>query len=361
MPPPIGSMPEPPDPAAPLNLPPFQLPQGFNVGGVPAGAKKPTIDEMVAQKQAMMQAVLGQYQNDFANNPGNVGKLVEVMGGLLLPTVPLAKPSIGGSFQLINQPTYPRLVMALDGLEKEGKTHFALTAPDPIGYCAFDIGDEGVVDKFLGLGHNPIAKKVIHKAEYFVNIQKGMDQAAIMKEVIPVWDQFLTDWKAMMHALKKANLRTGILDTGSEAWEVLRLARFGKLTQIMPHHYTALNTEYRNLIREVFNTPGNLILLHKLKAQWLDNPSTGKANKTGNYERAGYSDTGFLVQVNALSWREKDPTTGAKTGPFHVTVRDCRQNATIAGQDFAGPMCHFGWVGMAVFPGTQPSDWGLTF
>lgn len=283
------------------------------------------------------------------NVPSGFGQQMANMAA----STPAPAQSIGGSFQVANVPTPPRLILALDGLEKEGKTHFALTAPGPIAYCAFDIGDEGVIDKFQ-------TKKVIHKADYFVNVPKGVDQASMMKLVEPVWDQFLADWKVAMLQMKQGHIRTLILDTGSEAWEVLRLARFGKLTQIMPHNYTALNTEYRNLIREAFNTPGNLIILHKLKAQWIDNPATGKGSKTGQYERAGYADTGFLVQVNALAYRERNPETGQKTGAFHVQVRDCRQNPLLNGQDFAGPVCSFPFLGAAVFPGTDPfTHWGL--
>ena len=44
---------------------------------------------------------------------------------------------------------YLRLVVRVGGLEKEGKTHFALTAPGPIGAIDMDRGMEGVVEKFL--------------------------------------------------------------------------------------------------------------------------------------------------------------------------------------------------------------------
>ena len=260
--------------------------------------------------------------------------------------------SIGGSFKKVNSTPPRRLVAAVDGLEKEGKTHFALTAPGPIAYCAFDIGDEGVVEK---VQHT----KAVHKADYFISVEKGMSPEDVMKLAMPVWDQFIYDWKTMMAELKAGHLMTGVLDTGSEAWEVLRLARFGKLTQIMPHNYTALNTEYRNLVREVFSTPGNLVILHKLKKEWINDPLTGKGNKTGNYERAGYADTGFLVQANLVAWREKDMATGKKSGAFHITVNDCRQNPMIAGLDLEGPMAHWAWLGVNVYPDTSLEDWGM--
>lgn len=267
---------------------------------------------------------------------------------------------IGGSFQVANESPLPRLVVAVDGLDKEGKTNLGLTAPGPLAYCAFDQGHEGVIEKFQ-------TTKPIQRADYFVNISKGMDQSKVMQEVLPVWDQFLTDWKLAMGALKKGHMRTLVLDTASEAWEVLRLARFGKLAQVLPHHYTALNAEYRNLVREVYNTPGNLILIHKLKAEWVDNPATGKGGKTGAYVRAGYADTAFLAQANVLCWREKNQETGQKTGPYHVTIQNCRQNPLAAGVDLSTdlldpppefmPQANFQWLGVSVYPQTSPEDW----
>jgi len=263
---------------------------------------------------------------------------------------------IGGTFQIANQPPKRRLVVAVDGLEKEGKTNFALTAPGPMTYQNFDIGAEGVIEKFQ-------TSKIIYRADYGIVITKDDNQATIMEKIGPAWETFVKDYKIALNQAKGVTkgpvVRSLVWDTGSEGWEVLRLARFGKLTQVMPHNYTALNSEYRNLLREVFDTPANMIILHKLKKEWLNDPLTGKGNKTGNYERAGYADTGFLVQVNVLCWRDKgvkpnplDPSAG-----FHVTVQNCRQNPGIVGLDLEGGMATFPWLAVNVYPETSLEDW----
>jgi len=257
---------------------------------------------------------------------------------------PGLKASIGGSFKLANEAPQPRLIVAVDGLEKQGKSHFALTAPGPIAYQGTDIGLEGVVEKFQ-------TEKEVHVAEYGFTIQKTDTPQDIVTKAEPQWTQFLTDYRdVLIPGLKTKKIRSGIWDTGSELWEFLRLARVGKLTQVMPHHYTALNQEYSQLIKEVYDTPGNLLILHKLKAEWKDNPMTGKGGKTGNYERSGFAGTGFLVQVNITAWRDTD-------GEFHVTVKDCRQNPAIAGLDLAGPMATFPFLGVHVYPNTTLEDW----
>ena len=253
---------------------------------------------------------------------------------------------LGGSFKIAAGQVKRRLIVALDGLEKEGKTNFALTMPGPIAYQSLDIGLEGVVEKFQ-------TAKQIFLAEYGILVSKGDSQEAIMAKALPEYEKFVKDYKdVMIPGFKTGKIRSGVWDTGSEIWELQRLARFGKLTQVMPHHYTALNLEYQNLIKEVYETPGNLCILHKLKPEWKDNPATGKGNKTGNYERSGFGGTGFLVQVNATAWRDKD------TGTFHITVKDCRQNPSIMGLDLEGDLATFPWLAVNVYPDTSLDDWG---
>lgn len=224
----------------------------------------------------------------------------------------------------------PRLIVAIDGLEKQGKTHWALTAPDPIGLIDFDVGSEGVVSKFV-----KEEKKIMT-----VNIkvpETRADAAKSATEANAVWREFKAAYDYSLQ-----NFRTTIIDTATEAWELLRMARFGKLTQVMPHHYVTVNTEFRRLIRSAYDTDSNLILIHKRKKQWREG-SDGKANWTGDYERNGFSDTGFLVQVNAIATR--------KNGEFHIHVVDCRQNAQCAGLDMTDPMNTFQWLSDMVFEG----------
>jgi hypothetical protein len=252
--------------------------------------------------------------------------------------------TIGGSYKKSFGKAQRRLICAIDGMEKEGKSHFALTMPGPIAYQGLDIGIEGVVEKFQD-------QKEIWIAEYDLGVEKNDNQAQIMAKAGPVWDSFSTDFKDVtVKQMSQLQIRSAVWDTGSDIWELQRLARLGKLTQVMPHHYTALNSEYQNLVREIFKTGGNMCILHKLKAEWKDNPLTGKGNKTGQYERSGFAGTGFLVQVNARCWRDKE-------GEFHLTVENCRQNPSIAGLDLSGQMCSFPWLGVHVYPDTDLDYW----
>jgi hypothetical protein len=264
----------------------------------------------------------------------------------------------GTSFGTVSA-TRRRLIMAIDGLEKQGKTHFALTAPKPCAILNFDIGLEGVVQKFDdGKGYYP--------ANYFAEAQANAQATA--DKANAVWSQLMTDYQ---WALK--NCRTIVADTASETWETLRLARFGKLTQVMPHHYGPVNAEFRKLIRMAYDHDCNLILLHKLKSVYENKVnSQGKevSNKIpGAFARQGMGDTGFLVQLNAVAYRgdvESPPVpqndyytniSPLATGDFNLYIRDCRQNAELAGQVIPQALLTFSEVAQMILPDTSAKDW----
>lgn len=230
-----------------------------------------------------------------------------------------------------NFKTHSRLIIDLAGEEKTGKTHFAFTCPAPIFEHSFDIGNEGVIDKFL-------LKKKIMVAEYELEVQPDSDAGA--REVAEcanrLWEQFVSNFR---DGLASCGNGTTMIDTGTEMWELLRLARFGKLTQIMPQQYTAVNKEMQSLIRECYNHNGSTIFLTKMKPEWenyKDANGRDKSRKTGSMERSGFKDMPFQVQVVATCNREDQEEGGSV---FSVTIDSCRQNpemnnATIENADF---------------------------
>lgn len=214
-----------------------------------------------------------------------------------------------------------RMIVSVRGLEKQGKTHFALTAPDPIAVFSLDIGTEGVVSKFKRDG-----KKIIIK-----DLSTGGDA----DEGEKVWEGFK---KAYSACLQDSQVKTVVIDTETELWELIRLARFGKLTQVMPYHYGPVNGEYRKVIREAYDSSKNLILLHKMKPKYVND------KRTNEYERAGFNDVGFLAQVNCQVYR--DPVD--EGGEFNLEILDCRQNADASGEVLSGPMASWDFLASTV-------------
>ncbi len=238
-------------------------------------------------------------------------------------TVDVVGMSLPKGFVRLQSTSTPtqRLIVAVSGREKFGKSHFSLTAPGPIAYQDLDIGTEGVVEKFVKGG------KVIYHQEY--GFQQMISEGEKDKGTyLELWNKFKSDYKDVL----LSKVRTVIIDTATEVWELLRMGSFGKLDHVMPHHYGPVNADYRALLRMAYNSNKNLLLLHKVKSEYIND------KRTGNYERAGFSDTGFMVQVNVRCWRRLDEN---KQQVFGLTIDDCRQNADVNGMELSGDMCNF--------------------
>lgn len=241
-----------------------------------------------------------------------------------------------------NSTTKKRMIIAVDGVEKGGKTHFALTAPEPIGVISVDIGLDGVVQKFQ-------ADKEIWVAEHKIDMQSiktlKMNEAA--EEAEKALDRLLKSYKEVLGQAKAI-----VWDTATEIWELVRMAEFGKLDHVKPHHYAKPNARYRDLIRMAYDQEfTNLLLLHKMKDEYVND------NRTGRKQRAGFSDTGFMVQVNALAWRDRSKDAPPVPDCFHLTIQDCRQNAELSGVDISGADLHFATLATLVFPDTNLEEW----
>lgn len=266
----------------------------------------------------------------------------------------VSKPSVSGTngkprsdnpaerFSRAQEAVKRRLIMSIIGKEKEGKTHFALTAPGPIGYINLDKGYDGVGQKFD-------KDKEIYKSDYNIQLPKrGADVNLVAEQLKPFWEDSLED---IDYACQ--NYRTCVVDTGTELWELCRIARFGKMDQVKPHHYGPVNREFRDQVYGVaYNNDCNLIVLHKLKAEYVND------KRTGNFERSGFSDTGFVVQVEVLAYRvPADEREGSDDLGFRLRVESCRQNPSIEGEILSGPLLNFPALASMVFPDTSPEDW----
>jgi len=238
------------------------------------------------------------------------------------------KALVSAGFTEAPTQTVKRLILSVSGLEKQGKTAFALTAPGPIALFDSDMGTEGVVERFAK------EKEIIR---FDARVPHTPDDAE------ELWSQ--TE-NAFYVALQSDDIRTLVFDTATEIWELLRLSKFGKLTQVMPYHYGPVNALYRKMIREVYKSDKNLILLHKMKPLYIND------KRTRDYERSGFGDTGFLVQANTRVSRDMEDE-----GDFCIEIIDSRHKAEMAGEVLTGPMCSFPMLASVLMDDTGPSDW----
>lgn len=260
-------------------------------------------------------------------------------------------PAMPDKFRRL-QPNYvPRLIVNVQSLEKEGKSNFLMTAPPPIAYMNLDKrSEEDVAEKF--------ADKQIYYNNYW--IETGQNKTDYRQ----LWDEFKSD---AVQLCNTPDIRTLGIDTGSDMYELIRMAHFGQLTQVMPQHYTALNAELSEFINKLADSDKNIVFTHKLKKQYkaVKTERGQKDTWTGKWERKGWDNLRHLVQVNILLWREDTPDENGEF-KFHAAVLNCSKNPSLMGKDFVTDLrglgnplldrCNFSTIAAAVF-GNSIEDW----
>jgi hypothetical protein len=229
-----------------------------------------------------------------------------------------------------------RLVIAVEGRERTGKTTFGLSAPGPLAFFPLDPGREGVLEKSVK------SKKILLPTTEKGEVETfDYRDATSPKDYERLWDKF----KSLYYkALESKEVKSIVVDTATEAWELLRITRFGKLTQVQPYHYGPVNAEFRDMIKQIYKTDKNLILIHKVKNEYVND------KRTGEMERAGFGDTGYLVQINlTLGWDFEEG--------FSMFIKDCRQNMVIAGTKVNEPMNTFPFLATQVYPESELENW----
>lgn len=261
-------------------------------------------------------------------------------------TPPPGPASVLAGFTRVNGNIKKRMIMSIEGDWGTGKTDLALTAPAPIAFFKWDLNCEFTLSQWA-------TKKVIYQKEYDVVDPNDPNAQKKSEDLIRA---FGADYAA---ALKARDIRTVIWDTATEVWEQFRMAAFGKLSQVLPHHYPPVNNSFRILLRAAYESDTNLILIHRLKDEWenTSDPQTGreKGKKTGSKKRAGFNDLGFAVQVMVQTLFDPED------GQFSMKVLKCTQNPMITqhvyGQAGDLRMNSFPVLATDVFPGTSLEEW----
>ena len=211
-----------------------------------------------------------------------------------------------------------RMILNVQGKEDTGKTHFLLTCPEPIALFDLDLNSESVVNK------SDFLNKEIMMSEYFFEKpSKGSNEAKLIKEADLLWNRFMAEYK---QALKE--VKTVAIDTAGLLWEMLRIARFGKLTSVMPHHYGVLNCEMAQIIDMSKQSDCNLILSSTLAPQYINDQATGF------WVRQGWSQLDYKVQYSIELSRSK---TGPNKGKFEGKILKFKPDPKMIDQVLINP------------------------
>lgn len=207
---------------------------------------------------------------------------------------------LSAGFTNQSAPTTRRMIVGVRGQEKTGKTDLALTAPQPIMFFRMDTSAQIVVDKARAKG--------IEVYDYFVDIPKDGNTGPYLK----LWEEYKS------HLLLAYQLNQGsvVIDTETAQYQLIRLAKHGKVSGIAERDYQPLYAELNGLIAAAFNASNmTTIFLHRM----------GRVFRSPEeWEQKGYREMPYSVQANIETIRSDQPQGGMPW--FGMTVRDCVQN-----------------------------------
>jgi hypothetical protein len=231
--------------------------------------------------------------------------------------------------------------MRIYGDTGTGRTSLALTAPGPIGLCHTAEKLDGIVQRFA-------REKVIRMAN-FAGTFRGSAQDianqanAIWSRVQGAWFDGLDNWA-----------RTVVMDTDTEGWELIRLARFGELNPRgrTDSLYGPVNAEWRSLFKR-FRAQDrcNVISIGQTKDEYREFIKNGQksSERTGRTIMAGMKEMSFMSDVVIRTDRKPD-------GGFIATIEKGWFNAHTEGMTFENEDIRFSYI-MSLITETDEAEW----
>ncbi len=259
----------------------------------------------------------------------------------------MAKATDWGAFEALSEDTSLNIAASSQGEGGAGKTHFWLTAPDPIAYFLFDPGG------LKGLKDNPLFKE---KDIRVIDFSKMLDFGRLPKpermvRALEAMELFDESWPV---ALK--NARTAVIDKEDKLWETIRYA-YDEVDSPTPKNFYELNMQYSGLVVQAEAASMNLGLIRGMRDTWgkVGVSREGKPQQgfTGVMKPRGQKEVPELVQINLEHRWDNDDRE------FKVKVLDkCRLGnaVNLLGKEF--PMLDFPTLGLMLYPESDPSDWG---
>lgn len=187
-----------------------------------------------------------------------------------------------------------RLVTAVWGQEKVGKSTFALSFPDPIFYFNFDYGVQKLID----------SGEYADREIYIINYP--IPTTASVREHKPLLMEFEKQWK---EAINEANARAGsvVLDTADEQWAIVgnaltgeirearheRNAEEGKNAQDTRLDWRAANTFEDAILKRPWQFPNVSACLINRAQEIYD----GGGKPSGQFKMHGYKWIPYIVDM----------------------------------------------------------------
>ena len=243
-----------------------------------------------------------------SNNKGAIGRAQNVADGWvsITPATPRKR----------------RIAAIIGGIEKTGKTTLAGSGDDPVYLLSIDRGSEVLALK--SAGRQIYMRKYLSPRE----AQPGQHEQ--------VWAQFKSDFYGVL----KVGKGTLIVDTETSMYEIIRLARFGKLTQVTPEQYGPINAELTAMMDAAFETEMNIIMVRRTAAEYAGR------QRTGGWEDRGWNQMPFIMDMRIWTYRcmagmcqvmrmDGKSTLHPAGNGFHARIRDSRWRHELVGMDYS--------------------------
>ena len=214
----------------------------------------------------------------------------------------------------------PNLVTVIAGLPKTGKTHLALTFPEPVKIYSFDVR-----------GAEPIAKAKFEGKH--IDVEKVMPPVLDTLHPKP-YAMNLLDYIKAQYEDDTTKYKTIVFDTATVLWEIVRHAWVEKCGRqnLMPRDYGEPNSNMTWFLMQAAVLGVNLVSLNYIKEKYVDEKPTGE------YEIDGFRRTKGLVDVVVSMRKETKAVGGGKRkAVFYGKIEDNRYDPDVDGEELTNP------------------------
>jgi hypothetical protein len=210
-----------------------------------------------------------------------------------------------------------RLVVAVWGDAKVGKTHFALTFPEPIRVLNLDFGLRELLHRF--------SPKDIAWSDLETTATSNLEESQ------RVLKAFHDDYLAAIEECQNGG--TVVIDTATQLWQIIQTVKLHEVrarrgaakgksaeeVKPMGFDYAEANTLMGGLLRRVLHKPNlNACFIHRAKTKY----NAAGERLDGVLEFQGYGETPAIAQI-----------TMQLTSPGFGRIDYCRFDAGLAGME----------------------------
>jgi len=221
--------------------------------------------------------------------------------------------------------TAPNILVSISAPPKSGKTHMAMTFPEPIALFSLDFGAQPVRAKF--------PNKEIDIFEHPMPLYDSLEK--VTSDFQPMWEE-LRDGIYDAFAWKKKQYQTIVIDTGTALWEVIRYAyneEEGKALGATgrARNYGEPNARAYGIFQRAKLAGINLVVINHLKDKWVDDKATGEQILDG------WRRTEGIVDVVTTMHKDYKTVGDGREAVFHLDIVSNRFDPNIDGFSLENP------------------------